>query len=266
MFTLLLATFAFAQETDFSETDKEGEAAEAPEAHLGAELGGQYTTGNTEFYLLTGGMNGSYKWARSKVGTVLGANIGRSRVDADGSGTLDDAERGVAMKQTAQKYFIDARYDFYLSDHDSLYFLGGALHDYYAGLSLRTHEQVGYSRTLIGTDETTLLAELGVDDAQEWQLVDGVRGEMIHIFAGRAMVNFTHKFNENVGIEESIEVYENFLDTADLRLYNKAAVTTKLSDMFSLRFGNQITFDNKPVEGFRKLDQTTTVTLVASIL
>lgn len=258
----LLITLALAQETDFSETDKEGEVAEAPEAHLGAELGGVYTTGNTEFYLLTAGMNGSYKWQRSKVGTVLGANIGRAR-PLDDTGVVDPSQ---PMVRSAQKYFIDARYDFYLSDHDSLYVLGGALHDKFAGLSLRTHEQVGYSRTLIGTDETTLLAELGIDDAQEWQLVDEIRQDMIHILAGRAMVNFTHKFNEFVGVEESIEVYENILDTRDLRLYNKAAITTKLSDVFTLRFGNELTFDNLPVEGFRKLDQTTKITLVASIL
>ena len=68
-----------------------------------------------------------------------------------------------------------------------------------------------------------------------------------------------------MGLEENLEVYENLLDTEDLRILNKAAIVAKLSDRFSLRFSHQLTFDNQPVTGFRKTDQTTMATLVASI-
>jgi putative salt-induced outer membrane protein YdiY len=266
MSILLALSLALAQDVAFSETEKEADAVDEAQTSLGAELGGQLTTGNTEFYVLTGGLNGAHRWKRSKLGLVLGTNLGRTRVDTDGNGTLDSSERSARMKETAQKAFADARYDYYISDKDAFYGLAGGLHDYYAGLSLRTHEQFGYSRTLVGNDSTTLLAEIGLDDAQEWQLVDGVRQDMIHILAGRLMVNLNHTLNEGVGIEASVEAYENFLDPADLRVYTKAALNAKLSDLFSLRLSNQITFDHQPVPGFRPLDQSTTVTLVASIL
>ncbi|MCO4746997.1 MAG: DUF481 domain-containing protein [Proteobacteria bacterium] len=270
MIPLLLATLVFAQDTVFEETEKGAETAEAPEAHLGAELGGQYTSGNTEFYLLSAGMNGSYKWKRNKLGTVAGVNIGSSRVDGDGDGLLSEAERDVKMVQTARKAFLDARYDRYLSDKDSLYALAGALHDYYNGFALRTHEQLGYSRTLISTEPTKLLAELGIDWAQEKyrdDLATPAAQNPRQIIAARAMIGLTHAFNENVGLEETLEVYENLQDPEDLRILNNAAIVAKLSDKFSLRFSNALTFDNQPVSvDFRKLDQTTSVTFVASIL
>lgn len=267
MWALTLLSFAIAQETGFQETDKAAEPSEEPEAHLGAEFGGQYTSGNVEFYLLSAGLNTSYRWKRSKVGVVAGLNIGSSRVDADGDGLLSDSERQIAMAQTARKAFLDGRYDWFLGERDTLYALGGALHDYYGGFALRTHEQVGYSRALVDTEDTKLLAEAGIDWAQE-NYRDDLANEPDprQIVAGRLMVGLTHSFNESVGLEENLEVYENLLDTEDLRILNKAAIVAKLSDRFSLRFSHQLTFDNQPVTGFRKTDQTTMATLVASIL
>jgi putative salt-induced outer membrane protein YdiY len=55
------------------------------------------------------------------------------------------------------------------------------------------------------------------------------------------------------------------MNPEDVRLLNTAAINTKLSDVFTLKLSNQLTFDNVPVEGFQKLDQTTMVTFVASI-
>ena len=265
MIALLLATLAFGADPEFDETDKTG-APEEAEAHLGAELGGQHTSGNVEFYVLSAGINSSYKWDRSKVGAVGLINVGSSRKDADGDGFLSETERAVKMSSNTKKLALDARYDFYLGDKDSIYFLAGALHDPFSGFALRTHEQLGYSRTLVSTDATKLLAEAGMDWAQEKYVDETLDPNPRQIIAARAMVGLTHAFNDNVGLEESLEVYENVLDTVDLRLLNNAAIVTKLSDMFSLRFSNAITFDNQPVDGFRKLDQTTTVTLVASIL
>ena len=89
-------------------------------------------------------------------------------------------------------------------------------------------------------------------------------------------MGFAHAFNENVQISDTVEVYENVLMTEDVRVLNNAAVTSKLSDIFSIKVSNAIIFDNVPA-GFdpdtetygdaelRKLDMITTVTLVASI-
>lgn len=266
MFALLaLVGLSYAEDPEFAGTDKEAEEAEKPEARLTAEAGAALTTGNSEFYTLTAGVNGSYKWQRSKVQIIGGAVAGSSRIDADGSGSLDDAERRVPMQANARRFFADLRYDLFLSERDSLYVLAGAFHDPFAGYDLRTHEQLGYSRHLVKTDATNVVAEIGLDYAQE-NYVDGIDPNYVGVIAGRAMLGVKHNFSEGVGFEDTFEVYENLQDFEDLRVLNTASLVSALSSKFSLKLSHVLIFDNVPVEGFRKTDQTMQVTLVASIL
>lgn len=273
MITSLLLTLgtATAAEPNFVGTKKEVEEVEKPEARLTAEFGGALTTGNSEFYTLTAGINGSYKWKKSQFQLIGGAVNGSSRVDADGNGTLDDEERAVDMVESARRFYGDARYDYFLSDRDSLYVLVGAFHDRFAGYDFRIHEQVGYSRHLVKSDDTNLIGELGVDFAQE-NFVDGVDPNSDRILAARGMISLKHNFSEGVGFEDTFEVFENVLDPADLRALNTASLISALSSKLSLKLSHSLIFDNRPVnygaeEGeYRKLDQTMQVTLVASVL
>lgn len=267
-----LTSLGFAADTDFSETKKDGAAVEEPEARLTAELGGALTTGNSEFYTLTGGVNGSYRWQRSQLAIKGGAIVGSSRIDGDGDGTLSEAEREEPMAPNARRLYADGRYDLFLSANDSLYLLAGAYTDRFAGFDLRTHEQIGYSRLLVKNDSTSLVGELGFDVAQE-NYIEGVEPNTANIFAARGMLAFTHKFSESVGIEDTFEIYENVVDPADLRILNSASLVSALSSKLSLKLSHNLIFDNRPVgfddeatATFRKLDQTMQVTLVASIL
>lgn len=269
MFLLtLLSGLAFADEPKFENTQKEVKKLEKPEAHLTAEFGGALTTGNSEFYMLTAGLNASYKWQRSKIGLIGGAVVGSSRVDSDGNSTLSDEERAAPMVPSAKRFFGDLRYDFFLSDRDSVYILLGAFHDPFAGYDLRTHEQIGYSRVLIKSDSTSLVGEIGIDFAQENYKVgdDGVDPETKNIIAGRVMVGITHKFSEGVGFEDTFELYEAVPEFADLRMLNTASIVAALGSKLSLKLSHSFIFDNVPVEGFQKFDQTMNITLVASIL
>ena len=59
---------------------------------------------------------------------------------------------------------------------------------------------------------------------------------------------------------------QNVQDLEDLRLQNDAALSTKLNGKMSFKVSHNLLFDNVPVDGFRKIDHTTMITLVASIL
>ncbi len=73
-------------------------------------------------------------------------------------------------------------------------------------------------------------------------------------------------FDERLVLSDVVEVYESVLDFADLRILNTAALTSTLSGKLSLKLSHSLIFDNVPVEGFEPLDQTSMVTLVASLL
>jgi len=261
----LMAAVAGAEEADFVDTADAGQKFEEPETHLSAELGGAYATGNVEYYTANGLLDASHRFARNQLALGAGINMGKGVADTDGDGILSDAERDADKVEIARKFWGDARYDRFIGDKSSLYVLAGVLSDIYAGYDLRSHEQIGYSRILVDSESTDLKVELGADVAQE-NFVEGIDPNSAMIYSARAMVSVTHQFNDSVSFTDTVEAYENILDTADLRVLNEAAISAKLSDIFSVKLSNQLTFDNVPVEGYRKLDQVTLVSLVATLI
>lgn len=259
---LLICMTGAALAQDFEETDKEFTGAAEPVAALSAEVGGALTTGNADFWTVKGTVNGSYLWTKNKI--TLGALglTGRGIADGDGDGKLNEDERLLGRTPNAGHIDGELRYDRYLGAQTSLYALGGGLRDTYVGYDLRTHEQVGVSRNLLKRDNTFLMVELGFDVAQEFW----ADGNYANVFAARGLIGFKHTFNETVMFSETIEVYENVLTPVDVRVINKAALTVQMSENLGLKVSNDLYFDNQPVEGFRPLDQTTLVSVVATIL
>lgn len=266
---LILATVASAQDADFADHAEAGQKFEEPETNLSAELGGAWATGNVDYYTVNGQVDASHRFERNQLTLGGGINIGKGISDADGDGMLSDAERSADKVEIARKYWGDARYDRFVGDKGSIYVLAGALSDVYAGYDLRAHEQIGYSRILVETDSTDLKVELGADVAQE-DYVEGADPDFAMVYSARGMLSLTHQFNDSVSFSDTVEAYENIIDPADLRVLNEAAISAKLSDVFSVKLSNQLTFDNVPVATdagtYRKLDQVTLVSLVATLL
>jgi putative salt-induced outer membrane protein YdiY len=262
---ILLVAPALAEDPEFSETEKEAEEVEKAETHLSAELGGAMTSGNSELFTVTSTTAFSHKWTENKLALVAGATWAKGRVDADGSGSIDDVERAAPMVENARRVSADARYDRFFGERNSLYALAGAFTDPFAGYDLRTHEQLGYSRILVDEEKTHLVAEIGMDYAQE-NFVPGVDPNYADVIAARVMVGLRQRLTEGVEVTDTLEAYENVLDLEDLRVNNDLAVTVRLSDVLGLKLSHALRFDNQPVEGFRSLDQTTLLTLVATLL
>lgn len=265
-FAMLLAALAPAMAEDpvFAGTET-GETIEKPEATASVELGGVYNTGNAEFYTVNAAARGAWKWQQNRLSALAGANLGAAIPDTDGDGRVNAKERKAGYTQNVKRYFAEGRYDRFISERSSLYVLGGAFVDPFAGYDLRSHEQIGISRQLVKTEDTLLVGEIGFDWAQE-NYVAGVDPNYQDIFAGRVLIGFSHTFNEGVSFTDTFELYENVADLADLRLLNTATLSSALSSKLSLKLSHSLIFDNVPVEGFEKLDQTTMITLVATLL
>lgn len=266
MLWTVLCSMALAEDPTFVGTEKPPEeVADQAEIDLSAELGGTFATGNAVYYVVNGALKSSYKKELNKFGLIAGVNVGSAIPDTDGSGSISETEREAGFARNAQRYAVDARYDRFFGERTSLYVLAGAYQDPFAGYDLRSHEQVGYSRILVKTEATGLVAELGADYAQE-NYVAGVDPNTANVFAGRVLVSFNHNFSATTGFSDTAETYVNVLDPTDVRVLNTATLSTALSSKFSLKLSHTLTFDHQPVEGFQPLDQATMVTLVASIL
>jgi putative salt-induced outer membrane protein YdiY len=265
MMSVLLSLLALAQEPEFAETDKEGAEVEKPKRSLGAELGGALSAGNSQAFSVNSGITGEYRWTANKFSGNLGALFGQSVVDADGNGILSEAERDAGYVTNQQQVVLDLRYDRYLSKKNSLYVLVGLLHDRFAGFETRSHQQIGYSRLLVDSDTTELVAELGFDWAQENYYEDQDPAYQ-NVFAARVMLGFSHTFNESVTFRDTFEVYPNVVVFEDVRILNTASLTAKLSDKLGFKTAYNLRFDNQPVEGFRRADHAITASLVVTLL
>lgn len=289
---LISIRVSFAQDPEFEEFATEEEpVAEAPESDLTAELGGNLTTGNARFATISGGADAARRWSNNKLSAQLSVAYTRSVLD-DGDGYLSPEQREQTWSEwewSSQKVTSELRYDRFLTEKNSLYALAGAASDVLAGFRLRAHEQLGYSRVLVDGERAHLVSELGVDLAQEEYTPDSVsqvQGSFDYVFpSARVMVGGEFVVNENVKLTEEIEAFENLRTVAgplasnDLRVYNRAALSVRLSDKFSLKLSHSLTFDNVPVlwtdggtpddssddESFAKLDQTSTITFVAAV-
>lgn len=260
-----LLSLAHAEEPTFVGTEKPGQKFDTPETHLSAELGGAWTSGNTETWTVHAAVDGSHRAGRDRVTLLGGVNVGQSVADANGDGRLDDAERAAGHVETARRYFADGRYDRFVGERDSLYALVGVLVDPFAGYDTRSHAQLGYSRILVDAERTKLVAEIGGDVARE-DFVEGVDPNLAYVVAARGLLGLEHAFNDNVLFTERVEVYEAIPEFADVRVVNQAALAATLDEVFSVKVSHQLLFDNRPVEGFEPLDQTTLVTLVATLM
>jgi putative salt-induced outer membrane protein YdiY len=266
MLIVMLAALASAQDAALSETVKKAEEVEKPKTTLSAELGGALAAGNTAAYNVRAGVAGSHKWTANQFTFGIGGLYGQSVADGDGDGLLSNPERDVGYVTNQQQATADVRYDRFFGPKNSLYFLAGALIDPYAGYDSRTHEQIGYSRMFVKTDEMKLLGEIGFDWAQE-NYVAGVEPNYRDIFAGRAMVGFKYVFNEAVSFEDTLEVYPNVIDLEDVRVNNAASLSAKLSDKLGFKTSYNIRFDNVPVTpAYRKTDHALTASLVVTVL
>ncbi len=257
---VLAADPEFADPADPAEVDPD-----ATEKKLSAELGGTWATGNAMFYTFTGGLNGSLKKGRHQGSAVATGAVGSAVTDADGDGILSEEERDAGYVRNAQRVEGTLRYDFFPTRRGSVYGLVGAFTDPFAGYDWRAHQQVGYSRLVVDRKAFRFVAEGGADFAQE-DYVEGVDPNRVYILAARVMLGIEKKFNDKVALTENVEAFFNLLDPEDLRLLNNLSVTATLSNRLALKFSHALAFDNVPVEGFQPLDQTLTVTLVASVL
>ena len=266
MLIVLLAGLASAQDAEFAETVKKAEEAKKPETSMSAELGGALAAGNTAAYNISAGVGGSHKWSANKFTFGIGGMYGQSVADGDGDGVLSNPERDVGYVTNQQQGTADVRYDRFFGEKNSLYFLAGALIDPFAGFASRTHEQIGYSRLIVKTDETTLVGEIGFDWAQE-NYVAGVDPGYKDVFAARGMVGFKHTFNESVSFQDTFEVYPNVIELDDVRILNTASLSAKLSDKLGFKTTYNLRFDNVPVTpAYRKTDHALTASLVVTLL
>ena len=295
---LSLVHTASAQEPAYDKAAEPVEEVKKPETDLSAELGFLFSSGNSWNINVNGGMKFGHKWGQNQLSAFVGANLNLSipdtdaadDADGDGDGAIgtanDEANAGDPFIWSSQRAFGGVRYDRFIGDKNALYISFGGEHDQFAGLIWRFNEQFGYRRIIINNETTKFDFEGGLAYNEE-NFVEGVDADGnptnaaeldAHYLAARIFFGISHQFNDIVSISDTFEAIEPLVafrvsdpdsvtNFEDFRFVNTFAITTKLSDRFSLKVSDRLAFDNQPTStDYAKVDNTVMLTLVASIL
>ncbi len=281
--------FAYGSKEEKAELEK----ADKVEWKALAQAGFIMLTGNSRATTVAASASASRKANRNKFAIDAGAAYSRSSIflaiDQNANGTIEENEISRPSQTTTRMWNTKGRYDRYLTPMDALYAAVGFAADEPAGKELVINGQVGYSRQVYQDEVHLVLAEAGYDYTHE-DLVVGP-GQSIHSI--RAFAGYGGKLSPDTGVDASVEALFNVneLDDSptegetidrfeDNRVLSKLALTTKMYENVSFRFGFEARYDNAPsprpplalpyAPGFaplaEELDTKTEATLIVNFL
>jgi putative salt-induced outer membrane protein len=135
----------------------------------------------------------------------------------------------------------------------------GYLHDRFAGIESRNTIDGGITYALVRPRPH----QLDVDAALGYAHENRVAGD--NISTPQALLGARYKFflSDTADITDDVTLNLSLSDSSDWRTSNTAALTAKVTTIFSLKLSNVVRFVNAPAEGFETTDTITSIALVA---
>jgi len=275
---------------------KYGDSAELKEVKkvewkASAQAGIIVTTGNSRTTTGAAGATASRKEGNNKFEIEGNGAYARASIwlanDANGDGFIDQTEDSRLTSTSTRGWLVKARYDRFLTEHNSLYVTAVASSDKPAGKEFVGGGQAGYSRQLYKDDKHELKGEVGYDFSYENVVGDA---PALSIHSARLFVGYEGKLTKDTGVLGAVESLHNVNTLGsgddevgpfeDTRVNSTVALTTKLFENLSFRFSFSTKFDNAPAPrppfdlpfaaGYRplaeKLDTKTEATLIYNFL
>jgi putative salt-induced outer membrane protein len=131
--------------------------------------------------------------------------------------------------------------------------------DTFAGVAHRNSLVGGLSYKLVDLPKHVFFADAGLGYMNEQRLAgDDVSSATWSLGAG-----YKWKISDTAEFTEDVRMTGIFADASDWRVLQMAAVTARLTTLFSLKVSNTIRYAHAPVPGFKATDTNTSVALVA---
>jgi len=211
-----------------------------------AELSFVDTGGNTEVTTLSAKNLLKCKFTdKLQGGWKLGALYGKS-----------DGEKN------AESYSTELRTDYLFTERCYSFALGGFLRDEFAGIDSRYYVGPGIGHKFLIGPEHHLLGEAGVNWVKE-EYTDHTDEAFVQ---GRAFAQYEYAFTDKNRFSQSVEYLYDFEDSDNYNLNSETALTSALSDYFSLKASYVVKYDHEPVpKTLDKTDRTLALTLVVNL-
>jgi putative salt-induced outer membrane protein YdiY len=213
-----------------------------PQQEGSAEFAFVGTTGNASTQTI--GLNGGLivrpgQWVVTNKAAFI-RNESESELTAQSFGYLFRAARTISPRLSAfgeYAYFRDA----------------------FAGIAHRNALVGGVSYKIVDLPKHLFFADAGLGYVNERRLA----GEDVSSATWSLGAGYKWKISETAEFTEDFRMTGLFADASDWRILQAAAVTARLTKLFSLKVSNTIRYSHAPVPGFRDTDTNTSVALVA---
>ncbi|MEW5733428.1 MAG: DUF481 domain-containing protein [Thermodesulfobacteriota bacterium] len=154
--------------------------------------------------------------------------------------------------KNAESYATDLRWDHAFTENTYGFLLGGWLQDKFKGFDDRWWGGAGAGYKLVNTQRNLLRAELGANYAAEYY----TNSTDQQFPEGRAFAEYTHFFSTRTKFVQSLEYLLDFSESRNYKLNSQTALLVAINDIFSLKAGYEIYYDNAPTPA--DLDKTDT--------
>lgn len=164
-------------------------------------------------------------------------------------------------EKNAERYYSDLRLDYKPSENLYYYLMGGWLKDEFAGIDQRIYLGPGAGYNILTGERQTLSTEAGIDYANE-TYTDDTEADFME---GRFMAEYEYIFNPKTKFTQSAEYLHNFDNADKFRINTATAITTQLTDIFSLKVTYEVNYQNEPSpEVLENTDSTFSAALVVN--
>ena len=222
------------------------------------------TGGNSQSKNFSFGVNGFRKEGNNKLALEGGMAYGTSNnsvATVDSNNTIVGVHRDDVVSNN--NWATKARYDRFVTEHNTGYASGQAAADKIAGKTFFGGGQIGYSRLLLKDEMNIVVAELGYDFSYE-RYVDQPNKTLdpVAIHSARILVGETLSLSKETGVTASVEALFNLnkegkaIDAKtgnvgvdafkDTRINGKVALSTNLWKSLSFGFSFAVKYDQNP--------------------
>lgn len=207
-----------------------------------SELSYLMTSGNTQVRTLGVGTELNYKpqdWAALFKGSYL---------------TSSASQKTVANQMTL--YLKGTRN---LTERLETYLAVGYLRNPFTGFNSRTNIDLGLGYSVIKNEAHELKTSAAFGLANE-NLVSGLTNQYSN---GQLALNYGWKISASTDLKNDLNFLQNFKVSQDWRWKDEFSLVTAMTSILSTKIGYSMSYLNLPPVTFRKLDSTTTISLVA---
>jgi putative salt-induced outer membrane protein len=246
---LACAVFVGAAGADVNLTDLEANAAAAQQTAVKEGWQGSVAFG---YLQTTGNANTSTANGKALIGYKAGEWQDSILVQA-----LKASQEGVL---TAENFEADGQSDYNLNPDNYLFANADYLRDVFSGYERRTSEVVGLGHRLINSPTQQLDVELG-GGRRQTRYTTGFPSseEWVERLGGSYLWKFTNTSN----ITESLSMVHGSSNTLT---QSSTAITANLVNSFALSFSYTVSHNSTVLEGFKKTDAVTAISLVYSFV